>query len=66
VSKFPVGPTATQFGSVTFGNEATVDFDLNQLSTADQIKDKVSNIRYKDENTNTSGGIWVRVIFIID
>jgi len=59
VSKFTVGPQATQFGSVTFGNEATVDFHLNHYTSGAQIKDKVNSIRYKDENTNTSGALWV-------
>lgn len=58
VSNVPVGFYATRFGSVTYGNEATVDFYLNTYNTSKDIMAAIDRIPYKDENTNTSGGLW--------
>lgn len=58
VSNVPVGFYATRFASVTFGNEATVDFHLNTFNTTRDILAAIDKIPYKDENTNTSGGLW--------
>ena len=58
VRGFNIGPFAMQFGSVTFGNEATINFNLNTYNRTQDVLDAVDRIQYKDENTNTSGGIW--------
>lgn len=58
VEQIPVGFYNTRFGSVTFGNEATIDFQLNTYNTSEEILRAIDRIRYKDENTNTSGALW--------
>lgn len=59
VQQIPVGFYNTRFGSVTFGNEATINFQLNTYNTTQQILNAIDGIRYKDENTNTSGALWM-------
>lgn len=58
VGQIPVGFYNTRFGSVTFGNEATIDFQLNTYNTTEDIVKAIDRIAYKDENTNTSGALW--------
>lgn len=59
IDKMGVGPQKTQVGVCTFGNKAHVIFNLNNYTDPAQMKAAVSSAKFLDENTNTSGGIWM-------
>ena len=59
VNKLEIGPTGVQVGVVTYGNTATVNFDLNEYNDTTTLINNIRAIEYKDANTNTSGGIYV-------
>ena len=47
-----------QIGCVTYGNSAEVNFYLDTYSETQEMMDAVRRIRWKDQNTNTSAGIY--------
>lgn len=59
VTALKVSYYETRVGVVTFGNEATINFNLNSYNTTQQVVDAVNKIPFKDENTNTSGALYV-------
>lgn len=44
---------------MTYGNRATIQFHLNKYSDKPSLLKAVENIKWKNQNTNTSGGIYV-------
>lgn len=59
VDNFTIGSEETRVAAVTFGDQANIQFRLDEYFTADDIKAALAAIEYKSENTNTTGGIWV-------
>ena len=47
-----------QAGVITFGNEATLEIELNATYDKEVLAGLIRDIQYKDENTNTSGKIF--------
>ncbi len=43
--------------AVSYGNEATLDFDLNDHMTESEVLNAVGRIKYGGGNTNTTGGL---------
>jgi len=41
------------------GNEATLNFCLNNFTDVNALVTAVRNIPYRDGNTNTTGGLWL-------
>lgn len=58
IQDLDIGYDATRVGVVTYGNRAEVNFDLKTYTEKNELLDAVSRIRWKDEETNTSGAIW--------
>lgn len=56
---FKIGPANTQVGVVVYGNKAKGVFNLNEYQDKDSLGNAIDNIRYLNQNTNTSGGIRV-------
>ena len=54
---FQLGADAVQIGVITYGNRARTQFYLNTYSSGQNISNAIDNIRWLDQNTNTSGGI---------
>lgn len=59
IKRMDVKPQGTRVGVVTYGNRAHIIFNLNNFTTAAQMEQPVLNAKFLDENTNTSGGIYV-------
>ncbi|CAD5119952.1 DgyrCDS8533 [Dimorphilus gyrociliatus] len=59
IADLNVGPHSTRIGLLTYGNRATIQFHLNKYSDKQSIINAVENIKWKNQNTNTSGGIYV-------
>lgn len=59
VKRMDVGPQATRIGLVTYGNRAHVIFNLNNFTSAAAMEPTILASKFLDENTNTSGGIWM-------
>lgn len=59
-----VGFYGTRFGVVSFGNAATINFNLSSFNTSTAIIAAVNQIPFKDENTNTSGGLYLMMDFM--
>merc|ERR1712012_319529 len=57
VNEFNLGPSATQFGLVTFSYVATNIFYLNSYDDKNQLQSAILNTPYVGSYTNTSGGI---------
>ena len=57
VNAFNVGPQNVRVGVNWYGNEADVAFHLNTYNTSEQILAAIDEINWKDQETNTSGGI---------
>ena len=43
--------------AVSYGNDATLDFDLNDYTTESEVLNAVGRIKYGGGNTNTTGGL---------
>lgn len=56
---FKIGPKHTQVGVVVYGNKARGVFNLNEYQDKNSLKNAIDNIKYLNQNTNTSGGIRV-------
>jgi len=52
-----MSPQGTHVGFVTYGNRAHIQFQLSNFTDPAKMKPAVSNSKFLDENTNTSGGI---------
>lgn len=59
VNRMDVGPQATRVGFLTYGNRAHIIFHLNNFTSAAAMKPAILAAKFLDENTNTSGGIYV-------
>ena len=58
VKSFPIlGLNGVQFGVVSYGNRATVQFHLNSFATHRELYRAIELIPWKDQETNTSGGL---------
>ena len=44
---------------LTYGNRATINFHLNEHNTSESMSDAIDEVKWKDQKTNTSGGIYV-------
>jgi hypothetical protein len=54
-----ISADGTQLGLVTFGNKAYLEFDLNKFETEQQVTAAIKNLRYRGENTNATGGMYL-------
>lgn len=52
-----IGPQNVQVGIVTYGNRASLQFNLNTYTNASQMLEAIDRIPWKDQATNTSGGV---------
>lgn len=59
INLLPYGRDDYQFGVISFGNEATLEISLDQYSHSLDMLGAIDRIRWKDEWTNTSGGLKV-------
>jgi len=61
IDRLNVGPLDTHVALITYGNRAHLEFGLTNFTAKDTtaMKAAVSNAKFLDENTNTSGGIWL-------
>ncbi len=59
IQRFPIGPDETCIGAVSFGSSASKEFDLDDYVNINDIANALNRIQWKDEMTNTSGGIRV-------
>ena len=57
VSHFDIDTGSHRVGAVSFGSYANVEFQLNQHASLQDLVAKIETIRWRDEMTNTSGGI---------
>ncbi|ELT92983.1 hypothetical protein CAPTEDRAFT_220507 [Capitella teleta] len=57
VDNLDIGSHATRVGAITYGNRATVNFYLDDYSNKEDINAALGAIRWKDQETNTSGAI---------
>lgn len=55
--RLSISQDGTQVGLVTFGNRAYLEFDLNKYQTELEVTTAIKNLRYRGENTNTTGGM---------
>jgi collagen type VI alpha len=58
VENLDIGSHSTHVGAITYGNRATPNFYLDTYNNKEDIKNALSDIRWKDQETNTSGAIW--------
>ena len=54
---FTLGPNSVQVGVNYYGNRASVAFHLNDHNNTNDVLNSIDAIPWKDQNTNTSGGI---------
>ena len=59
ISRLPIGRDRVNVGVVSYGNRAQVHFDLDDHLTVEGMERAIQSIRWKDQMTNTSGGIMV-------
>jgi len=61
IDQLNVGPGDTHVGLITYGNRGHVIFYLTNYTSKDTtaMKAAVSSAPFLDEDTNTSGGIWM-------
>ncbi|KAK7478695.1 hypothetical protein BaRGS_00030080 [Batillaria attramentaria] len=57
VDGFTVGSSATQFGMITFANNAQVEFHLNRYTSKSAVKNAVDRVPYTNGVTNTHLGL---------
>lgn len=58
VDNLDIGSYATRVAAITYGNRATPNFYLDTYDNKADIKNALDGIRWKDQETNTSGAIW--------
>ena len=56
---FHISSDHVQVGIVSFGNDATLHVQLNDFDNINDLTAAIDRIPWKDQWTNTSGGIWV-------
>lgn len=62
-SQLSISADGTHVGLVDFGERGYLEFDLNKYQTQSQVVDAIKVLRYRGENTNTTGGMyWSRMI----
>ena len=59
VDGLEIGPFRTQVGVVTYSNKAKASIYLDSYEDSDELKDAILEIDWKDQKTNTSGGLWL-------
>lgn len=59
LDELPIGPNGTHVGIISFGNEADLHIDFNAPQYKDWLFGAIDVIPWKDQWTNTSGGIVV-------
>ena len=52
-----MGSSRVQFAAIIYGNEASVQFQLNTHNTSKAITDHINSILWLDEKTNTADGL---------
>jgi len=57
-SAFYISTDQTHIGAVTFGNQGYNEFYLNEYVDKNELVNRINQIGYRGENTNTSGGIY--------
>nr|KAG5693356.1 hypothetical protein BaRGS_017649 [Batillaria attramentaria] len=57
VDGFTVGSSATQFGMITFANNAQVEFHLNRYTSKSAVKNAVDRVPHTSGGTNTHLGL---------
>ena len=56
-SSFQLGSDSVQIGVITYANKAQIQFYLNTYDNSQNITSAIDSNTWKDEKTNTSGGI---------
>ena len=59
IDAFTIGEKQTRVGVVTFSNDATLKFGLNQFLDKDDLKRSVSSMRHTGGSTNTGKALHV-------
>ena len=59
IAPFKIGPSNIQVGVVIFGSRASIAFNLNSYQNLEDINKAIDAIRWKDEETNTSGALRI-------
>ncbi len=57
--QLPINTNNYLIGAVSFGNEATLHMKLGQYNYLDGVTNNLGSIPWKDQWTNTSGGLWL-------
>ncbi|ELU06074.1 hypothetical protein CAPTEDRAFT_48444, partial [Capitella teleta] len=58
VQSFPIiGGRGVQIGVLSYGTRAYVQFHMNEFDTKQELFNAIDKIEWKDQETNTSGGI---------
>ena len=57
IGSFPLGDDGMRVGVVSYGSKATVHINLNDHFSHSQLNRAIDSIPWKDQETNTSGGI---------
>jgi collagen type VI alpha len=61
IGQVSVASDGTHVGVITFGERGYIEFDLNKYMTEGDANAAVRSLRYRGENTNTTGGMyWAR------
>jgi len=66
IDNLPVGPKDTHVAMTTYGNRAHIIFYLTNFTDSTSLKAAVKAAPFLDENTNTSGGIYVGQKVLLD
>ena len=56
VGDFPVGPSAYQFGAVSFDYGSYAEFHLDTYDSSEAVKTAIDNIVYTSGSTNIAAG----------
>ena len=59
INQLPVGIHSTRVGLVNYGNRATAEFYLNSHNSSASAVAAIDQIKWKDQETNTSGALWM-------
>ena len=57
VNSFTIGPDNVRVGVIWYGNRASIAFHMNTYDNEAEVLQAIGSIRYKDQNTNTSGAL---------
>jgi Mg-chelatase subunit ChlD len=66
VGEFNVGPSQTHVGAVDFGWYGYLDFDLNKYQTEAEVQTAIGSIKFKGQQTNTTGGLYYSRLLLTD